>query len=416
MYEVQTYDVILRRILNRLPENEDVRPSSPLYIASGPAAKEIETVYGEMDYTLDQIFPTTANREYLIKHAKTYRIEPYKATKAIVEGEFDVELDKGTRFKKDGITFIVKEKVERPSLQYVYYSLECEETGVVGNVLSGPLVPDTTITDLTHAFLTRILVPGEDDEDTESFRERFIASFNSQSFGGNLADYLQKVTSLEGVGRAKILRCVDFEGNVKPEWVGIVFTDALYEKPSEELVDEVQEQLQPLGVSGYPELETCGLGLAPIGHLVTVRGVKEEKIDVSLKLTYEAGYDWKTLKDTITETLNEYLKSESKKWGETVANSNAKKPFETHISIVRARIESLLINTDGILDANDTMICGEFDNYELEWDAIPVLGEVTEHNETDIREGINTCPYNCPDCAYQRDMSKCPRVLEALDG
>lgn len=413
MFEVQTYQVILNRILKRFPESEDIRPSSPLYIATGPAAKEFEVVYGELDWTLDQVFPTTSSRKYLIQDAKTYNMEPYEATKAIVEGEFDTEIDIGTRFTSDGLGFVVTERIDRASIEYYYYKLECEEVGEVGNVLSGVIVPDMTIPDLKHAYITRILIPGEEEEDTESFRERYLASFNSKAYGGNLADYLEKVTAISGVGRAKILRCRDFEGNVKPEWVGVVIMDSQNKKPSDELVESVQEIIQPLGVDSYPDLETSGLGIAPIGHLVYVKGVEETTIDLGLKLTFDDNYSWDKLEKTIIQTMEKYIESEAAKWGDVVADNQAKAPLDTHVSIVRARIESLLIDIEGIIDANDTMINGSFKNYDLAWNCIPVLGEVAQHDETDIGGGEESCPYNCPDCAYNRNPSLCERVLEA---
>ena len=47
------------------------------------------------------------------------------------------------------------------------------------------------------ARLTRC--PGEDEEDTEAFRNRYLDSFSSQSYGGNRRDYKEKVGSLERV-------------------------------------------------------------------------------------------------------------------------------------------------------------------------------------------------------------------------
>ena len=47
---------------------------------------------------------------------------------------------------------------------------------------------------LETASLTEILIPGEDDEDVETFRERYFSSFKNEAFGGNKADYINKVT------------------------------------------------------------------------------------------------------------------------------------------------------------------------------------------------------------------------------
>ena len=41
MYEDQTFDVILQRMLSRVPETMDKRESSPIYAALAPAAVEL---------------------------------------------------------------------------------------------------------------------------------------------------------------------------------------------------------------------------------------------------------------------------------------------------------------------------------------------------------------------------------------
>lgn len=409
MYEAQDYNSILARILNRIPEDDDVRPSSPLYIVSGPAAKEMEVLYKEMDYTLDQVFPITANRYYLIKDALTYGISPYDATYAVVEGEFNIEIDIGTRFSKDGVYFTAMEKLEKEEeSEYFYYRLECETAGEVGNVVSGKILPIWNIPNLTHAFITRILIAGEEVEDTESFRERYLASFKNKRYGGNLADYINEVCALDGVGRVKVLRCIDFEGNITPEWVGIVITDSQFKKPTEELIQQVQEHVQPLGVSQLPELETSGLGIAPISHLAHVRGVNEEEINIQLKLTYSSGYSWQVLKVSIQEKISEYLQELASSWGDIVQTDNARNPMDTHLIVVRSRIESILLDIEGIIDANDTIINDKLANYNLAWDAIPKLGEITEYESVDPDD--HSCPYNCPDCKCNRDASQCHRV------
>lgn len=68
------------------------------------------------------------------------------------------------------------------------------------------MVPIEYIQGLKTADLTQLLVPGEDEEDTESFRKRYFDSFNEQSFGGNQADYIAKVKAIDGVGAVKVER------------------------------------------------------------------------------------------------------------------------------------------------------------------------------------------------------------------
>jgi hypothetical protein len=50
-----------------------------------------------------------------------------------------------------------------------------------------------------------------------------------------------------------------------------------------------------------------GLGVAPIGHTVTVEGATAETVDVHAQITFVAGYDWNTLK-SLVETVIEDCK------------------------------------------------------------------------------------------------------------
>ena len=50
-------------------------------------------------------------------------------------------------------------------------------------------IPIEYIEGLTEAKLTEILIPGEDEEETEKFRKRYLESFEPQAFGGNIKDY-----------------------------------------------------------------------------------------------------------------------------------------------------------------------------------------------------------------------------------
>ena len=77
----------------------------------------------------------------------------------------------------------------------------------------------------------------------------------SQAFGGNIADYKNKVELLPGVGAVKVFPVWNGGGTVK-----IVLVDSEWSVPSSELVEEVQEAIDPVGTQG------TGVGLAPIGH------------------------------------------------------------------------------------------------------------------------------------------------------
>ena len=98
MYEEQTFDAIMQRMLERIPDTLDKRESSPVYMALAPAAVELASLYVAFDCMLAETFGDTASREYLIRLCADRGITPKTATYAVLELETDVEVPVGTRF------------------------------------------------------------------------------------------------------------------------------------------------------------------------------------------------------------------------------------------------------------------------------------------------------------------------------
>jgi len=195
MYEDQTYDIILERMMNRVSDKIDKRPSSPVYDLHSSTAIEFQILYIELEYLIKNSYGDTAAREFLILLAKDRGLSPEPATKAILQGEFTpTNIDvTGKRFNIGEINYVVTEQITPGT-----YKVQCETEGVVGNQYLGDMIPMEYIDGLQTASLTSVLIPGEDEEDTEVFRQRYFDSFNEQSFGGNHADYMAKVKSIEG--------------------------------------------------------------------------------------------------------------------------------------------------------------------------------------------------------------------------
>lgn len=57
-----------------------------------------------------------------------------------------------------------------------------------GNDHGGTVIPIEYVEGLETCTVSALLVPGEDKEDTELFRQRYFNSLNLQAFGGNKAD------------------------------------------------------------------------------------------------------------------------------------------------------------------------------------------------------------------------------------
>ena len=400
MYEKETYEVILERMLGRISDKLDKRPSSVIYDTHSATAAELQILYIELEYLIRNSYGDTAAREYLILLAKDRGIVPKPASKAILKGEFTpADLDvTGKRFSIDGVNYVVTERLAEGQ-----YRVQCETPGSIGNRYLGQLIPIEYINGLQTAQLTDFLIPGEDEEDTETLRQRYFDSFNEKSFGGNRADYLGKVRSVEGVGGVKVTRV--WNGNLRPadmipseaatKWVNsvvnglddqtkkwlsavhiatsqkklavggtvlitIVESDS-FRAATQELINKVQNMLDPDNEAGE------GVGLAPIGHIVKVQSASEIIINVTADIDFDKGYGWSNLQEAISKAVEDCLKELRRTWADSA-----------NIVVRISQIESKILAVRGVKDISNTRVNGSLENLKLGAYEVPVIGGVSE--------------------------------------
>lgn len=265
----RTYESILNRMLSKIPKGMDTREGSIIYDALAPAAAELAQAYIETDNILNETFADTASFDFLARRALERGIKPYGSTKAVFRADFNMNIPLLSRFSLDDFNFLAIEKIDKH-----IYKLECESYGEQVNSSTGSLIPIDYIDGLTKAVLTELLIPGEDEEGTEELRARYYASLSSQSFGGNISDYIEKTEAITGVGGCKVYPVWSGGGTVK-----IVVVSSQYKKPSTELITHIQTVIDPMQNKGE------GIGLAPIGHAVTIEGVSEQIINIKVNIT-----------------------------------------------------------------------------------------------------------------------------------
>lgn len=349
MYEGVTYEIILQRMLERVPSSIDKREGSVIFDALAPAAAELAQIYIEADVILNETFADTASREFLIKRTAERGIVPKAASNAVLKGVFNIDIPLGSRFSLGNLNYTVTEKIKD-----FEFKLKCETEGREGNLYFGALIPIDYIDGLTSALLTEVLIQGEDEEDTEQLRSRYFNTLDSQAFGGNIADYKEKVDDLQGVGGIKVYPAWNGGGTVK-----LVIINSEHQKPSTELIDKVQNEIDPVVGQG------SGVGIAPIGHVVTVLGVEEQVVDISTNISYQPDWEWIDVKREVEAAIDTYFLELNQLWAE---NDN--------LVIRISQIETRLLNVAGILDISGTTINGAEQNLVLGKDSIPVRGDV----------------------------------------
>ena len=401
MYEAQTYESILARMLQKalsINSNLDTREGSLVWYGDAPAAVELQNLYIALDTVLNETFADTATRPYLILRAAERGLSPQPASPAILQMAITpttLFLPLNTRFSIGELNYYVS--ADRGSGNY---ELTCETAGEAGNNYTGTVIPIEYVDGLETCTITSVLVPGEDEEDTELFRQRYLNSLNAQAFGGNQIDYIEKVNAIPGVGGVKVYRA--WNGDLKPAnmippkeaeawieglsgvpepvklWLDTVYAAAknnmftvggtvklvvinsTFTVPSPTLVEQVQTAVDPLQNAGE------GVGIAPIGHVVRVEGVQEETVDLGFALYYQRGWSWEDVSGYVTEAINGYFLELAQSWAD-----------QDEALVVRiSQIESRLLGITGILDIANTTINEKAANHTLALDHIPVLGSL----------------------------------------
>ena len=177
---------------------------------------------------------------------------------------------------------------------------------------------------------------------------QWVAQQSAATLDGDVYDWLSKVYM------AADNKLLTVGGTVK-----CYIITSEFKAPSSALVQNVQNLLDPDQTAGE------GDGLAPIGHVVNVQGVREEPMDLSMSVTYREGDSFASLKQSMEKMMDEYFMELAETWSAS-----------DHLIVRISQVEARLLLLEGIVDISDVRINGASDNVTLAEDAIPVRGDV----------------------------------------
>lgn len=373
-----TYDYILTEALSKVPDNVDKREGSIIRDALSPCCYEAAKHILYLADIIEQTYIETANGLWLDGRVIEGGITRDPATYAKKLGVFKTQLDEpcqisiGQSFSTVGDTILNYTAVqvyanEDGDVVPGSYIMQCNTVGSVGNSYIGRIVPNDYIEKLASAEITTLLYPGEEEESDDSLRERFLANLMKTAFGGNIAQYQQWAKEIPGIGGVQVYPVWAGGGTVK---LSIIDTD--YNSCSSEFCQTILEKFDPENSGGETGL---GLGIAPIGHKVTVSTPLPRTINVSGKITLLPGYKLETLMPDIKASLENYLLSLREAW----ENSDDKNNYS--VTVYLGRINFAILNVKGVSSAYELKLNETDTDIKLtetsSLQEIPVLGTVS---------------------------------------
>ena len=351
-----SFEQILDRTLsNELLSDVDKREGSIVYDTLAPVCMELADAYAKMDILESQLSLLTATGSNLDNRAYEQGIAREQETQAERIGTFkkyqvdeqtgeyvkdendnkiliDMDIPEGSRFVSPENDSIIYEFIGKDDEDENI--LRSETYGTVGNEYTGTILPLTAIPDLVEAKITGTHIPAQDTESDDELRTRVINKLNSLSFGGNIDAYIEKVSSIDGVGTCKVFPAWQYNGSVL-----LSVVDSSYEPITQSFADRIKEEIDPEESSGQ------GVGFAPIGHYVTITTPIKSNVKVQFHLDLETGVTPGNVQEECERRIEEYFNSVRHSFGQ-----------DNTLGIYRARIIDTIIEIPEVLNVTDVLL------------------------------------------------------------
>lgn len=366
--EKYDFEYFLNSAIERVPENIDIREGSIIYDAIAPVCYEMAMLVHELRQVRLDSFSQTAVGNSLDLKAQEHGVIRLPATNAYVKALLETEEGtpflsavEGNRFSSTGDAFIYYTVVTNDGDGF--YTLKAETVGVFGNTYIGDILPVDNFNGLGSAKIAEIIIPARSEESDDSLRERMLKNIQILDFGGNIEDYIQFTSKLEGVGAVQVYPIWDGGGTVK-----VVVLDSQFDIPNGTLLESIQLAISP----GKSEK---GYGIAPIGHQTTIAAPEKRIVNVSLHVDTIVGKTEEDVKPAINEKINEFFLSLRKTWQD---HDDA---YRYKQVIYQSQLIASLLFIDGVANISNVTLNGLKEDLALvnndDLQECPFLGEVT---------------------------------------
>ena len=373
-----SYREILDAMLGEVSDTLDKREGSLIQTALGPLAWYLEGLALKLAQVQRAAYAETAEGEDLDLLVATRGITRRAAVAAVRQGTFNVAIPEGSLFRTvngdSSVLFMSGEQISTSGGLYVY-RMTCQTPGVIGNSYSGNITPVTAIAGLTTAVLGAIITEGADQESDAALRVRYVASFDTAPYGGNISEYRQAILAIPGVGAVQVYPANQYNGGGT---CLCSIVDADYGPASADLVETVQGAICPPEEGGTAPSPN-GYGIAPIGAAVTIQSATQLTLNISCTIIFAAGVEdgLASYGDEIRAAIAAYIRSVAQDWGKALVSNRITYP----VTVYASRIIYAILTVPEVTSVANLTINGSSGDVTLTETAalqqVPVLGEVT---------------------------------------
>lgn len=253
-----TFSEILERIQgdidSRLPNADSKLRRAVLNVVSYVVAGVTHGLYGFISWIALQVFPDTAEREFLNRWGAIWGVTRKPASKAtgniIITGDNGTVIPAGTEFQRSDEVLFVSLSEQTISSGTATVEVEAETVGINGNTEDGSILSLTspiTGADSEATVDGDSLTGGADSETDSSYLARLLDRIQQPPHGGNKNDYKQWALQVEGVTRAWVYPQELGVGGVTVRFMmDDTYDDGIPESGDVDTVQEYIEERRPV--------------------------------------------------------------------------------------------------------------------------------------------------------------------------
>ena len=344
LFENETPEEILSRILGRMDTELQTREGSYAYDQAAPIAFELWALHMTLDELIDAFYVGPESGKYLDDHARLWAMARRVGTPAEAEltltGRDGVTVPADTAFfTASGLEFrLLADAVIRNGA--ALGRIRSAQAGSRYNVPAGSVTQILRTIPGLEKFESGPAEGGTDPESDASLFERIDEHRKRPPTSGNPAHYREWALSVDGVGAVRVTELWKGPGTVK------VLIAGYDRRPVDGAVVEACAE--------YIESRR------PVGADVTVVSAQAVPVQISINVVLLPGASPDGVREAFVSKLDTYLSAIA---------------FEESVVYTR-RVGALLLAVDGVVDYSMVTLNGVHGNLVLDGDSVPVPGEV----------------------------------------